>query len=63
MKLLFSKLQSLEEVMSESWMVSMLLSSLPKTYDTIITSLEVRDEKDLTMNLVENKLIKEDEKQ
>lgn len=37
----------------------MLLSSLPATYDTLITALEVRDEKDLTMTLVENKLLEE----
>lgn len=41
----------------------MLLSSLPDTYDTLITALEVRDEKDLTMTLVENKLLEENEKQ
>lgn len=40
----------------------MLLSSLPATYDTLITALEVRDEKDLTMTLVENKLLEEHEK-
>ena len=34
-----------------------------KIYDTLITALEVRDKKNLTMTLVEIKLIEEDEKQ
>lgn len=63
MKLLFSKLQSLGEKLSESWLISMLLSSLSASYDTLITALEVREESDLTITIVENKLLEEFEKQ
>lgn len=40
----------------------MLLSSLPKSYDTLITALETRPENDLTLSLVQSKLIEESRK-
>lgn len=40
---LFQKLRDVNEKdLSESWNVAMLLSSLPKQYDTLITALEAR---------------------
>lgn len=63
MKMMFSRRQSLGERLSELWLISMLLSSLPTSYDTLITALEVRDEKDLAMTVVGNKLLEDYEKQ
>ena len=63
MKMLFSKLQSLGEKMTDSWLISMLLSSLPSNYDILITALEVRNENDLTLSMVEDKLLEQYQKQ
>ena len=59
MKMLFSKLQSLGEKMTDSWLISMLLSSLPSNYDILITALEARNENDLTLSMVEDKLLEQ----
>jgi hypothetical protein len=56
---LFQQLADLGEQMSELWRMSMLLSSLPESYDTLVTALEVRPEKDLTIEVVESKLLEE----
>lgn len=57
---LFEKLAAIgEERLSESWRVPMILRSLPKSYDILITALEVRDEASLTLNVVQSKLIEE----
>lgn len=57
---LFQRLTDLgEEQLSDSWTVAMLLSSLPRSYDTLVTALETRPEKDLTISLVQSKLISE----
>lgn len=51
---LFVKLKDLSnDELSEPWSVAMLLSSLPKSYDTIIIALETRDENDLTFSFVQ----------
>lgn len=56
---LFDKLNALGEKLSDSWVVAMLLSSLPNSYDTLITALETRPEADLTISLVQSKLLEE----
>lgn len=60
---LFQKLRDVNERdLSESWNVAMLLSSLPNQYDTLITALEARHEKDLTYAFVQEKIIAEYER-
>lgn len=54
---LFQKLRDInEKELCESWNVAMLLSSLPAQYDTLITALEARPEKDLTYAFVQEKI-------
>lgn len=50
------------EKLSENWIVAMLLSSLPRSYDTLITALETRPEGDLSQSLVQSKLLEEHSK-
>lgn len=60
---LFVKLTDLgEDAPSDGWSVAMLMSSLPRTYDGLITALEARPEADLTFNLVQQKVIAEYER-
>lgn len=60
---LFQKLRDInEKELSESWNVAMLLSSLPSQYDTLITALEAREEKDMTFPFVQEKLLAEYER-
>lgn len=56
---LFQKLTDLGEELSNSWIVGMILSSLPRSYDTLVTALETRPEADLTLSLVQSKLLAE----
>lgn len=57
---LFDKLRAIgSESFTEDWKVSMILSSLPPSYDSLITALEVRPDKDLTMDMVKGKLMEE----
>ncbi|KAF2880266.1 hypothetical protein ILUMI_25914 [Ignelater luminosus] len=57
---LFQKLTDIgEEKLSKKWTVAMILSSLPRSYDTLITALETRPEADITLSLVKSKLINE----
>lgn len=46
-----------EEQLSETWMIAIVLSSLPRSYDALVTALEARSETDLTMSLIKPKLI------
>ena len=62
MKLLFEKLEAVGESFSERWMVAMLLSSLPSSYDTLVTALEARKMDELTLNVVETCLIEESQR-
>lgn len=55
----FQKLTDLGDTISNSWSVGMLLSSLPLSYNTLIVALETRPEADLTLSLVQEKLITE----
>lgn len=57
---LFQKLVALGETeLSDNWTVAMILSSLPPSYNTLVTALETRPEADLTLSLVQSKLIGE----
>lgn len=63
MQNLFVKLKNISDAeVSESWSVAMLLSSLPRSYDTLITALEARKEEELTFAFVQQKLIAEFER-
>lgn len=54
---LFQKLVDLgEKDLSESWKVVILLSSLPESYNTLITALEARNDDELTFTLVQTKI-------
>lgn len=60
MQNLFSRLRDMgEEVLSDTWSAAMLLSSLPRNYDTLITTLEARKEDEITYALVQQKIIDE----
>lgn len=60
---LFQKLTDIgKDKLSESWSVAMLLSSLSRSYDTLITALEAREEKDLTFAFVQQKVLAEYER-
>ncbi|XP_075153973.1 uncharacterized protein LOC142227363 [Haematobia irritans] len=59
MKILFEKLEAVGERFSERWVIAMLLSSLPPSFDTLVTALELTEEyqrqaKDATPNSVLN---------
>lgn len=56
---LVNKLTALGEKLVDHLIVAMLLSSLPESYSTLITALESRAEKELTLDLVKGKLIDE----
>uniref|UniRef100_A0A1Y1LUY5 CCHC-type domain-containing protein n=1 Tax=Photinus pyralis TaxID=7054 RepID=A0A1Y1LUY5_PHOPY len=63
MQELFIKLSDIGEwSLSDNWSVAMLLSSLPRSYDTLITALETRPEDELTFALVQQKVIAEYER-
>lgn len=62
MKLLFEKLEAIGEKFSERWLVAMLLSSLPPSFDMLVTALEARKVEELTMKTVEACLIEECER-
>lgn len=50
----FQQLADLGEKVEEINKVALILSSLPPSWHTLITALEVRDEKELSLNLVES---------
>lgn len=56
---LVNKLTALGEKLIDHLVVAMLLSSLLESYSTLITALESRAEKELTLDLVKGKLIDE----
>lgn len=57
---LFQKLVDLgENQLNEQWKVAITLSSLPPSYDHLITAIEARAEADITLSLVHSKLIGE----
>lgn len=56
---LFQKLSDLGADADEEWKIGMIFTSLPTSYSTLITALEARDQKDLTVSLVQSKLLDE----
>lgn len=56
---LVNQLEALGEKLADHLVVALLLCSLPDDYNTLITALESRDEKDLTLEMVTGKLINE----
>lgn len=63
MQNLFVKLSDIcDDQLTESWRVAMLLSSLPASFDTLVTALEAREEDELTFIFVQQKLIGEFER-
>lgn len=55
---LFQKLTDLgENQLNENWKVAITLSSLPVSYDSLISALEARPDADLTLSFVHSKLI------
>ena len=56
---LVGQLEALGEKLAEHLVVALLLCSLPDNYNPLITALESRDEKDLTLEMVKAKLINE----
>lgn len=54
---MFQQLIDISGDMAQEWKVGILLGSLPKSYDNLITALEVRPEAELTWSLVQSKLI------
>ncbi|XP_073811912.1 uncharacterized protein [Musca autumnalis] len=60
---LFTKLRDIgEEALTDKWSAAMLLSSLPESYDTLITSLESRKEEEITFAFVQQRVIAEFER-
>lgn len=56
---LVNQLEVLGEKLGDHLVVALLLCSLPDDYNTLITALESRDEKDLTLEMVKGKLVNE----
>lgn len=56
---LVHKLLGMGEKLAEYWIVAMLLSSLPESYNPLITTLEGRAENELKLDYVKGKLLDE----
>ena len=56
---LIDKLRSIGEDINDSHISALMLCSLPKSYDNLITALEARPENELTSEFIRNKLIDE----
>jgi hypothetical protein len=60
---LFQQLSEMgENQLSNVFSVAFLLSSLPESYNNLITAMESRDETQLTMSFVQSKLVEEYER-
>lgn len=55
----FNKYAAVGEPLTDSLQIAIMLGSLPSSYDTLVTALESRSEKELTLALVKGKLIDE----
>ena len=53
------KLRSIGEEVKETHLGALLLNSLPKSYETLITALEARDEAEIILDLIKQKLLDE----
>lgn len=56
---IIDKLSIMGEDLADHLVVAFMLSSLPESYSTIVMALETRPDKDLTVELVKEKLIQE----
>ncbi|GBN12713.1 Retrovirus-related Pol polyprotein from transposon TNT 1-94 [Araneus ventricosus] len=56
---LIDKLKAVGEEIKDDHIAALLLVSVPKSYDTLITALEARPENELTPELIKNKLTDE----
>lgn len=56
---LFQRLSDLGAPANDDWKIGMIFTSLPSSYSTLVTALEARDERDLTLSLVQSKLLDE----
>lgn len=56
---LLHKLLGMGEKLGEHWIVAILLSSLPETYNPLITALEGRSEDESKLDFVKKKLLDE----
>lgn len=56
---LVHKLNGMGEKLADHWIVAMMLSSLPESYNPLITALEGRSEEDLKLEYVKGKLLDE----
>ncbi|GFT00959.1 retrovirus-related Pol polyprotein from transposon TNT 1-94 [Nephila pilipes] len=52
-------LKTVGEEIKDDYIVTFLLVSVPKSYDTLITALETRSENELTPQFIKNKLTDE----
>ena len=59
---MFEKLSIMGENINDNLIVAFILSSLPESYDTVVMSLETREEKDLTSKMVKDRLLDEYER-
>lgn len=59
MSSLFHRCMDLGDNLPEPYQVAILLSSLPPSYDSLVTALEVRPEGELTLGTVKSKLLDE----
>jgi len=59
MSIIKDKLEAIGEEIKEELFITMLLGSLPESYNSLINALESRPETDLTISLVRGKLIDE----
>jgi transposase InsO family protein len=60
---LFQQLTEMgDEILAKNYSRHFLLSSLPDSYNALITAIESKDDKDLTMSFVQNKIIEEYER-
>ena len=53
---LVEKLAAIGRSMDEDMIVSLMFISLPNSYNTLITALESRDEKEITISFIKGKL-------
>lgn len=54
---LVQRLVAMGEDLKEHWVIAVLLSSLPRSYDTLITALETRPETELKLEYIKGRLL------
>lgn len=57
--MLMNRLVSIGEKMADHWLVAIILSSLPESYNMLIMSFESRSEEELTLDFVKGRLLDE----